>query len=44
MKKLLQEGQIKIRLHGKKGTKEYFKYLILDKEYGCTILWNEEVI
>ncbi len=44
MKKLLSDGQVTIRLHGKKGTGEYFKYVILDKEYGCSILWDEEII
>ena len=44
MKKLLSDGQTTIRLHGRKGTSEYFKYVILDKEYGCSILWNEEVV
>jgi hypothetical protein len=24
-------------------TKEYFKYVITDKEYGVSILWDEEV-
>lgn len=43
MKKLLQDGQTTIRLHGRKGTKEYFKYVITDKEYGVSILWDEEV-
>ncbi len=42
MKNLLQEGQVKIRLHGRAGTKEYFKYVITDKEYGVSILWDEE--
>ena len=43
MKTLLQEGQTIIRLHGRKGTSEYFKYVITDKEYGVSILWDEEV-
>lgn len=43
MKKLLQEGQIVVRLHGRKGTGEYFKYVIADKEYGLSVLWDEEV-
>ena len=43
MKKLLEEGQIVVRLHGKKGTKEYFKYVIPDPEYGISILWGMEV-
>ena len=43
MKKLLQEGQIVVRLHGKKGTREYFKYVVTDPEYGLSILWDSEV-
>ncbi len=43
MKKLLEEGQVTVRLHGRAGTKEYFKYVITDKEYGVSILWDEEV-
>lgn len=43
MKKLLQEEQVTVRLHGRKGTNEYFKYVITDKEYGVSILWDEEV-
>ena len=44
MKNLLQEEQVIIRLHGRAGTKEYFKYVIPDREYGVSILWNEEVV
>ena len=43
MKKLLEEDQVIVRLHGRAGTKEYFKYVITDKEYGVSILWDEEV-
>ena len=43
MKKLLEEDQVTIRLHGRSGTSEYFKYAIPDKEYGISILWDEEV-
>ena len=43
MKKLLQDGQITIRLHGRAGSSEYFKYVIPNKEYGVSILWDEEV-
>ena len=43
MKKLLEENQVIIRLHGRAGTSEYFKYVIPDKEYGVSILWDEEV-
>ena len=44
MKKLLQDDQTIIRLHGRRGTSEYFKYVITDKEYGVSILWDEEVV
>lgn len=43
MKKLLEEEQVIVRLHGRRGTGEYFKYVITDKEYGVSILWDEEV-
>lgn len=43
MKTLLEENQVIIRLHGRSGTSEYFKYAIPDKEYGISILWDEEV-
>ena len=43
MKKLLQEGQTTVRLHGKKGSNEYFKYIIPHEEYGISILWEEEI-
>lgn len=43
MKQLLLEGRVMVRLHGKKGSKEYFKYAITDSEYGIAIVWDEEV-
>ena len=43
MKKLLEDEQVVVRLHGRAGTSEYFKYVITDKEYGVSILWDEEV-
>ncbi|MCD8543490.1 MAG: hypothetical protein LRY52_01110 [Sulfurospirillum cavolei] len=43
MKQLLKEGQIAVRLHGRKGTGEYFKYVITDPEYGVSIVWDSEV-
>lgn len=43
MQKLLREGRIIVRLHGRKGTKEYFKYAVTDEEYGLSVLWDEEV-
>ncbi len=43
IRNLLKDKQIKVRLHGRKGTKEYFKYAIPHREYGISILWDEEV-
>lgn len=43
MRNLLKDEQVTIRLHGRKGTGEYFKYVILDENYGVSILWDEEV-
>lgn len=43
MKQLLSEGEILIRLHGRKGTREYFKYIVPDPEYGVSILWDRDV-
>ncbi len=44
MKQLLKEGQIAVRLHGRKVTSEYFKYVIPDPEYGVSILWDTDVV
>lgn len=44
MKQLLREGLVAVRLHGKKGTSEYYKYIIPDPEYGVSILWDSEVV
>ncbi len=44
MKKLLKEGQTIVRLHGKKRSREYFKYIIPHEEYGVSILWEEEIL
>lgn len=43
MRRLLKEKQTIVRLHGRKGTGEYFKYVIPHEEYGISILWDEEV-
>ncbi len=44
MKQLLKEGQIAVRLHGRKRESEYFKYVIPDPEYGVSILWDTDVV
>jgi len=43
MRTLLNDGQVTIRLHGRKGTGEYFKYVIPSLDYGVSILWDEDV-
>lgn len=43
MRQLLSEGQIAIRLHGRKGTREYFKTIVPDPEYGVSILWDTPI-
>jgi len=37
---LLSEEQVKIRLYSSKAKKEYFKWLVLDEEYGCSVVWD----
>jgi len=43
VKELLENKQIKIKLYSKHKKKEYEKYVILDKNYGCSILWQEDI-
>jgi hypothetical protein len=40
---LLKEQQVKVRLYSVNAKKEYFKWVILDKEYGASVLWEDEV-
>jgi len=40
MRTLLSEEQVKVRLYSSKAKKEYFKWLILDEEYGCSVVWD----
>ena len=39
---LLKEEQVKVRLYSVNAKKEYFKWVILDKEYGISVLWEED--
>jgi hypothetical protein len=43
VKQLLEGQSVDVRLFSYKAKKEYFKYIILDKEYGISVLWNMEV-
>lgn len=42
IRNLLNDGQIKVRLHGRAGSSEYYKYAITNEEYGISILWEED--
>jgi len=37
---LLSEEQVKVRLYSSRTKSEYYKWLILDEEYGCSVLWD----
>jgi hypothetical protein len=37
---LLKEEQVMVRLYSSQAKKEYYKWLVLDREYGCSILWD----
>ena len=37
---LLQEQQVKVRLYSTRTKKEYYKWLVLDDEYGCSVVWD----
>ena len=40
MREMLEEGQVKVRLYSSRAKKEYFKWLIPDEEYGCSVVWD----
>ncbi len=37
---LLKEEQVKVRLYSSRTKKEYYKWLVLDEEYGCSVVWD----
>jgi len=37
---VLQEEQVKVRLYSSRAKKEYYKWAVLDEEYGLSILWD----
>ena len=43
VKQLLEGQSVDVRLFSYRAKKEYFKYIILDKEYGIWVLWDMEV-
>ncbi|MDF1880651.1 hypothetical protein JHD50_04920 [Sulfurimonas sp. MAG313] len=40
---VLEEEQVKIRLYSSRVKKEYYKWAILDKEYGLSIVWDIDI-
>ena len=40
---LLKDQQLKVKLYSLIAKKDYFKYVILNKEYGISVLWDEEI-
>ena len=37
---VLQDEQVKVRLYSSRVKKEYYKWAVLDQEYGLSILWD----
>ena len=40
---VLQEEQVKVRLYSARVKKEYYKWAVLDKEYGLSIVWDIDI-
>jgi len=40
---LLQEEQVKVRLYSVRAKKEYFKWAVLDQEYGLSVVWDIDI-
>ena len=40
---LLRDKEVKVRLYSSFGKKEYFKWIVLDKEYGVSVLWDVDI-
>lgn len=43
VKKLLNGEDVVVRLFSYHTKKEYFKYIVIDKDYGISVLWDLEV-
>lgn len=40
---VLAEQQVKVRLYSARAKKEYFKWAVLDQEYGLSIVWDVDI-
>ena len=43
IRNLLSDEQITVRLYSSRTKSEYFKYAVLDEEYGLSVLWDDYV-
>ena len=44
VKKLLKKEDVKVRLFSYQSKKEYYKYIILDEQYGVSVLWDIDIL
>ena len=44
VKKLLRQEDVKVRLFSYQSKKEYYKYIILDEQYGISVLWDIDIL
>jgi len=40
---LLKEEQVKVRLFSSKSKTEYFKWVVIDEEYGLSVVWDIDI-
>jgi hypothetical protein len=43
VKKLLKGEEVPVRLYSFNTSKEYYKYIIINKDYGVSVLWDIDV-
>jgi len=43
IRRVLQEDQVKVRLYSSRTKKEYYKWAVIDKEYGMSIIWDIDI-
>ena len=40
---VLAEEQVKVRLYSSRAKREYYKWAVLDREYGLSIVWDIDI-
>ena len=43
IRRVLQDEQVKVRLYSATAKKEYYKWAVLDREYGLSIVWDVNI-